>query len=67
VVTQLSLHSCTRITNHCMGALSRLRKLEGLAIGQCRGVTAEGLAFLAAAQVRLQPAYVSGRQLDSRL
>jgi hypothetical protein len=49
---QLSLHSCTRISNQCMGPLSRLRKLEGLAIGQCRGVTAEGLAFLAAAQVR---------------
>lgn len=53
MVAQLSLHSCTRITNQCMGALSRLRKLEGLAIGQCRGVTAEGLAYLAAAQVRL--------------
>ena len=53
VTTQLSLHSCTRISNQCMSALSRLRKLEGLAIGQCRGVSAEGLAFLAAAQVRV--------------
>lgn len=57
---QLSLHSCTRISNQCMSALSRLRKLEGLAIGQCRGVSAEGLAFLAAAQPNLVELDISG-------